>query len=240
MNIRDFYINCIRDVLGISSVVDFSVKFFYELGRAESNVAIKVANFNPNFSSQNCFEKFRASSEFSNSQFLDNGMFIWIVPDIIWYNHLVILNDELDFFKIPKDSLNLNEDDLFELRYVYARICSVFRHYNKWFPADSLNSIHEANLHLISRQDIIRLVRTMVAFTLLDLKKRNQVNVYIRGLSESFNKAWSESLPHEELGFITLANITETKSRLAVLNVLKRMLLKFFKTLGVDAQEELV
>ena len=234
MNIRDFYIDCLRKILGLDSSVDFSVRFLYEQGRAESNVSIKVADFN-----QNCLGKLQAYAEFLDLYFSNNGMLTWKVPDIIWYDHLIILDDKLNFFEIPRGSLILNEDDLFELRYMYTRICSVFRHYNKRFPSDSLNSIHKANLHLIFRQDIIELVRIMVAFTLLDLKKRNQVSMYVRKLIESFNIAWSGSLPYEELAFITPANIPETKSRLAVLNVLKRMLLKFFATLDVDAQEEL-
>ena len=109
MNIRDFYVDRIRKILRLGSSIDFSVKFFYELGRAESNVSIKVADFN-----QNCLGKLQASVEFLDLYFSNNGMLTWKVPDIIWYDPLIILDDKLNFFEIPRGSLILNEDDLFD------------------------------------------------------------------------------------------------------------------------------
>lgn len=248
MDLRNFYKRLLSESVGVPRSFVFNVSLSTRNFDASSNVLILISNLKE-ISAKNIYSEvitnLNVSNLFENTRFNENnGMLNWDIPKKIWIHQLLATSKFIKNFKneisLP---FSLNEDELFQIKYVYTRIHSVFRHFYKKFPEASGHKT--LNLDLISRKDIINLIKVIASYPewimkTFESKDPNFLRKYLLRIRNSFELLWN--LCDEkgaELCFILPNDFHQTNARMFVLDVLRNILEKSSFVLGFVPEKEL-
>lgn len=247
MNLRRFYKKLIREVLGLPCGFSFGINFPTRGCDASSNVLILVSN-DRKVSAEDVYLKvascLKSSVFFEGINFnQNNGTINWYIPKKVWVHQLLVVSN---FLKNSKHkvclSFMMDSDKLFQIQYVYARIHSVIRHFYEKFP--HALEYTNANLDLISRKDIINLIKVIANYPswfVRTLKSGDPdfLCKYLLRLSDSFNQIWDFcDEKGAELCFVLPDNPDETNARVFVLDVFQKLLEKSSEIIGFTLEKE--
>ena len=236
MNLRNFYKKVISEAVGVPR--NFDVCFPAKDFDASSNILI-VSSVK-NFEIISCLKN---SGLFENFDKKDD-LIRWDIPKKVWIHQLIIAHRFIMNFQskicLP---ISVSEDELFRINYMYARIHSVLNHFRKNFP--DVTEYESANLDLISRQDIVNLIKFMVGYPewimkAVETRDFSCLYGYLLKVRDSFDHLWiSCDEKDAELCFILLNDLKQTKSRVFLLDVLRMILERSFAMVGITLKKEI-
>lgn len=224
MNLREYYKRLIAEIFSLPEDFLFQINFPLKNFDASSDAIIFFSKLKKipveNLCSE-IFFKIKSRKEFENIYIKNNGILYWNIPKNIWLKKLSSDVKSKNFQKIP--NLKVENEIFFKIIYVYTRINSVLNHFLQVFK--NFQKIDSINLDLLSRKDIINLVKMILKYSENDFFESSEdIKKYFLKLINAFDFSWNISEEGSELCFILPNNFEETSARIFVLNVLKYIL----------------
>ena len=148
---------------------------------------------------------------------------------------------DFDFIKAVEQSM---DNPLFYIQYAYARICSVFRH----FEAEN-GKINEAELmncekSILTDEAEIALMKALVFWkeqvksTALAIEP-HRIPVYMQEIAGLFHSLWNKGKTRTTLRFIDSSNMSDTMARLSLLMATRNVLDDGFAIMGITPMTEM-
>jgi arginyl-tRNA synthetase len=148
---------------------------------------------------------------------------------------------DFDFVKTVEYSM---DNPLFYIQYAYARICSVFRHYESIFGKLTEKELINCSKAELSDEAEVKLLQNLrlwperVKSAAIALEP-HRLAIYLRDIAHLFHILWNKGKTNAELRFISTDNKNETIVRLSLLQATKIILEDGFKLIGITPMAEM-
>ena len=148
---------------------------------------------------------------------------------------------DFDFVKAVEHSM---DNPLFYIQYAYARICSVFRHFEAENGKISEDGFVNCDKSILSDEAEISLMKALafwkeqVKSTALAIEP-HRIPVYMQNIASLFHSLWNKGKSNTELRFIDPTNRNDTVARLSLLMATKSVLDDGFAIMGITPMSEM-
>ncbi|MDR1609347.1 MAG: arginine--tRNA ligase [Holosporales bacterium] len=148
---------------------------------------------------------------------------------------------DFDFAKVVECTM---DNPLFYVQYAYARICSVFRHYESEFGKIDEAELAGCDTACITDDLEMELVKALaywpeqVKAAAIALEP-HRIPKHLQDIAHSFHALWNKGKVNVELRFIDRNDNGSTKARLALLLATKSVIDDGFKIIGVTPMQEM-
>lgn len=247
MDLRSHYENLLKQLIDDSEKVAFRVCFPSKFVDVSSDFALAVARLHGTSFTDECrkiCKTFENHSDFLDLKFRESdGILTWNIPPKIWFSQLEELYENLQSApEIPFVDINLSQEEIFQLQYVYARIHSVYQHFFHRFPKEKIPT--SANFSLESMKILLNLIKTIVGYSrwmtdIIENENSEDLRKYPVRLIEVFNELWDWRKDGAEMIFVFPNDLVRTQAEIFILECLKRVLQQIFAVLRVNPVEEL-
>jgi len=166
------------------------------------------------------------------------GVIFWNIPFNLW-NLKIRQSSDFEVFQDKKNFLSSGDIDWFPYIYVYARLCSTFKHFKAIYPYEKLSK-DAIRLEILSRHNMINLVKIMMIW--IERRYFLSTDEMIRGIDRmksEFDKLWSNAPSGVVLRFIDPSNLSDTVCILSCLDLLGKILENVFFRFNVKLLKEL-
>ncbi|MDR2458739.1 MAG: arginine--tRNA ligase [Holosporales bacterium] len=148
---------------------------------------------------------------------------------------------DFDFAKVVECTI---DNPLFYVQYAYARICSVFRHYESVFGKVDEAELAICDTACITDELEMELVKALaywpeqVKAAAIALES-HRIPKHLQDIAHNFHALWNKGKTNAELRFIDRNDKESTKARLALLLATKFVIEDGFKIIGVTPMQEM-
>lgn len=148
---------------------------------------------------------------------------------------------DFDFVKAVEQSM---DNPLFYIQYAYARICSVFRHFEANNGEIDENELMECDKSILFDEAEISLIKAL-AFWKEQIKSAaiaiepHRVPAYMQNIASLFHSLWNKGKTNTSLRFIDEMNRKDTMARLSLLMATKNILEDGFAIIGITPMSEM-
>ena len=148
---------------------------------------------------------------------------------------------DFDFIKAVEQSM---ENPLFYIQYAYARICSVFRHFEAENGKINESELIECDKSILFDEAELSLIKAL-AFWKEQIKSTaiaiepHRVPAYMQNIASLFHALWNKGKINTNLRFIDTSNRKDTVARLSLLMATKIILEDGFDIIGVTPMSEM-
>ena len=148
---------------------------------------------------------------------------------------------DFDFIKAVEQSM---ENPLFYIQYAYARICSVFRHFEAENGKINESELIECDKSILFDEAELSLIKALafwkekIKSTAISIEP-HRVPAYMQNIASLFHALWNKGKINTNLRFIDTANRKDTVARLSLLMATKIILEDGFDIIGVTPMSEM-
>jgi arginyl-tRNA synthetase len=148
---------------------------------------------------------------------------------------------DFDFAKVVECTM---DNPLFYVQYAYARICSVFRHYESTFGKIDETELAGCDTACVTDELEMELVKVLaywpeqVKSAAIALEP-HRIPKHLQDIAHSFHALWNKGKTNAELRFIDRNDKDSTRARLALLLATKTVIEDGLKIIGVTPMSEM-
>ncbi len=148
---------------------------------------------------------------------------------------------DFDFVKAVEQSM---DNPLFYIQYAYARICSVFRHFEAENGKIDKNELMNCDKSILSDEAELSLIKAL-AFWKEQIKSTamaiepHRIPAYMQNIASLFHALWNKGKINTTLRFIDPTNRKDTIARLSLLMATKIILEDGFDIIGITPMSEM-
>jgi arginyl-tRNA synthetase len=148
---------------------------------------------------------------------------------------------DFDFARVVETSM---DNPLFYIQYAYARICSVFRHYESIFGELRTEDLKSCGKSTLSDEAELSLLKELsfwpdrVKSAALAIEP-HRITTNLFGIAQSFHALWNKGKANAELRFVSPDDKNETLSRLSLLESTRIVLEDGLGIMGVTPMREM-
>lgn len=148
---------------------------------------------------------------------------------------------DFDFVKAIEQSM---DNPLFYIQYAYARICSVFRHFEAENGKVSVEDLDKCDKSVLNNEAETLLIKALV-FWPEQVKaaateiEPHRISGYLQNIASLFHSLWNKGKANSTLRFIDINNKHDTLARLSLLMATKIVLEDGFNIIGITPMAEM-